>query len=235
MPGGRGTDCGAEAKRPAVLHIEDDSLWVRVVADLLNKWPEVCHVGSVGNGHDGIRQCAEKMPAIVILDLGLPDLNGFEVLDCLNALSFPPQVLLLTCRKDQALLYRLGFGGIAGLIWKSPDFARGLRLALVALAAGRSYFPPEVCEAVHQFRSSPDAFFKILSPWELKLVSLLAQGFRDEDIAEKTGRSCSTLRSHWHNIAEKLGFHDRHEIQRWAAARGFGQAPGSGGPGRSGK
>jgi len=226
MPDGLGIDHNAGGKRPAVLHIEDDSLWRRTTAALLDDWPEFCQMESAANGRDGIRQCAEKMPAIVILDLGLPDLDGFEVLDRLNALPRPPQILLLTCRRDQALLYRLGSGGIAGLIWKDDDFVRDLlRPALVSLAAGKSYFAPDVSAAMRRFRTSPDAFFKILSPWELKLVTLLAQGFRDDAVALKTGCGSGTIRNHWHNIAVKLGLPDRHAVRLWAEARGFGRKP----------
>jgi len=209
---------------PTVFHIEDDPLWAGATASLLNDWPEVCHVGSAINGRDGITLCLERQPAIVLLDLGLPDINGFAVLDCLNALPCPPQVLLLTGRMDEALLYRLGSGGVAGLIRKGGDFARHLRPALTAVAAGRSYFPPEVGEAVRRFRRSPDAFFKMLSRWELRLVSLLALGLRDAEIAAETGCCCGTIRNHWHNIAGKLGLGDRHDLKRWADAKGFGPA-----------
>ena len=101
-----------------VFHIEDDCLWAEVTAHLLEEWPEVCHVGTATNGRDGIALCREKHPAIVLLALVLPDINGFVVLDRLNDLPHPPLVLLLTCRTDEVLLNRLGSGGIAGLIWK---------------------------------------------------------------------------------------------------------------------
>lgn len=209
---------------PAVLHIEDDHLWAGVVTGLLSEWSEVCHVGTASNGHDGIVLCAKRKPDIVILDLGLPDLAGFAVLDRLKALACPPQILLLTCRMDQALLYRVGCEGIASLIWKNGDFAHHLRLALGFAATSRPYLPPEVIEAVRQFRTSPKAFFKLLSPWELELVSLLAQGLRDDEIAFKTGRRCGTIRNHWHNIAGKLGLTGRHDIRHWAESKGFGVA-----------
>lgn len=204
-----------------VFHIEDDCLWAEVTAHLLEEWPEVCHVGTATNGRDGIALCREKHPAIVLLDLVLPDINGFVVLDRLNDLPHPPLVLLLTCRTDEVLLNRLGSGGIAGLIWKGSHFADQLRPALAAVAAGSGYFPPEVREAVSRFRRSPNAFFKILSPWELRLVSSLALGLKDGDIAAETGCCCGTIRNHWHNIAGKLGLGDRHDLQRWAEAEGF--------------
>jgi len=224
-PGGQETDRNAGGKRPAVLHIEDDSLWARVVAGLLGDWPEVCPVGAAGNGHDGLVLCAERKPAVVILDLVLPDLKGFEVLDRLNALPHPPQILLLTCRQDEAVLYRLGFGGVAGLIWKSIDFARHLRPALAALAAGRSYFPPEVTGALRRFHASPDAFFKILSPLEQRLVSLAGMGWTDGEIARRLACGFSTVRVHFRNIMIKLGLEGRHALLRWARTAGFDHEP----------
>lgn len=191
---------------------------------LLNEWPEVCHGGTAKNGRDGIALCREKQPAIVILDLGLPDIDGFVVLAQLNALPRPPLVLLLTCRADEALLYRVISGGVAGLIWKGVHFADQLRAALAAVVVGDDYFPPEAGAAIRRFRRSPDAFFKILSPWELSLVSLLALGLKDDAIAAEAGCCCGTIRNHWHNIAGKLGLGDRHDLKRWADAKGFGPA-----------
>lgn len=194
---------------------------------MLRLWPEVCHVGSAANGRDGIALCREKQPAIVLLDLGLPDLDGFAVWEQLHTLPRPPRALLLTGRTDEALLHRVGLGGFAGLLCKDAVLPDHLRPALAVVAAERTYYPREVGEALRRFRGSPDAFFKLLSPWELKLVSLLAQGHRDDDIAAQTGCRGGTIRNHWHNIAGKLGLRDRHDLHRWAVAKGFGFGPGS--------
>lgn len=206
---------------PTVLHIEDDHLWAEVTADLLKAWPEVCHVGTAPCGREGIALCREKQPAIVILDLGLPDIDGLAVLMQLNALLRPPLVLLLTGRADEAFLYRLGTGDIAGLVWKRVGFADHLRPALAAVAGGGGYFPPEVREAIRRFRRSPDAFFKILSPSEQHLVSLTDLGCTDAEIARCTGRCPSTVRVHFHNLMVKLQLKDRHELLHWARARGL--------------
>lgn len=219
-------DPGEQARRgtqgkAGVFHIEDDSLWSGVTAHLLGQWPEVCHRGTASTGMEGVAQCRVIMPAIVLLDLVLPDMSGFAVWDQLSALSRPPKILLLTCRADEALLHRLLIGGIAGLIWKKGDFVEHLRPALAAVAAGGSYFPSEVEEAVRRFRASPDAFHKVLSPWELKLVTMLGLGRKDGDIADEIGCSRGTIRNHWRNIAVKLGLGDRHELRLWAERKGF--------------
>jgi len=206
---------------PTVFHIEDDPLWAGAIASLISESAAFCHVGSASSGRDGVSLCWEKQPDIVLLDLGLPDIDGSIVLDKLSALPCPPQILLLTGRMNEALLYRVITGGIAGLIPKNGDFARHLRPALAAAAAGMKYFPPEVREAVSRFRNFPDAFFKILSPIERQLLSQAGSGCSDGQIARCTGRCASTIRVHFHNIMAKLGLKDRHELLRWAQAKGL--------------
>lgn len=208
-------------KVSTVLHIEDERLWREFTASLLNEWPEACYAGSAGNGLDGIAHCREKRPAIVLLDLGLPDIDGFTVLDELNALPHPPRVLLLTGRMNDALLYRVILGDIAGLIPKSGDFDQHLRPALAVVLAGKKYFPPEVVEAARQLRHSPDAFFKILSPIERQMLCRAGTGCPDGQIARCTGRCASTVRVHIHHIMAKLGLKHRPELQRWALAKGL--------------
>lgn len=104
---------------PTGLPVEDDPLWTEAVARLLDQWPEVCHGGYAGSGCDGIALCKAKRPSVVLLDLSLPDIDGFRVRDELSALPCPPCFLLLTARMDEVLLYRLGSGDAVGLIKKS--------------------------------------------------------------------------------------------------------------------
>lgn len=181
-------------------------------------------MGTAQNGEDGVVRCRTLQPDVVILDLVLPDACGFAVWDQLNALLRPPKILLLTCRADEALFHRLVLGEAGGMIWKRVDFAQYLRPAIATLSIGCSYFPADVSEAISKFRRSPDAFYKLLSPWELKLLALLALGQKDGDIAREIKRSCGTIRNHWHNIAVKLGLRDRHDLKAWAAAKGFAPA-----------
>lgn len=220
-PLNQGWFAAPQSPAPRVLHIEDDPLWADAAARLLHKWPEVAHIGTATNGRDGINRCRDLRPAVVLLDLVLSDISGFEVWEYLKAMSQRPKILLLTCRTDEVLLHHLVLGEAEGLIWKQSNFADFLRPALAAIVAGSSYFPSGVARALQQFRSSPNAFYKILSPLELRLVSLLVRGWRDEYIAEQIGRSPGTIRNHWHIITRKLGLRDRHDLRIWAETKGF--------------
>lgn len=209
------------AHSPTVLHIEDDALWSEVTAHLLKEWTDIRQIGTAANGHQGLAICSAAQPDIVLLDLGLPDMDGLAVLDRLTKLPHPPQIVVLTKRRTEALIYQLSFLRIVSLIWKSGAFAPDLRLALTAAIARQRYLPDEVREETRRLSRDPEAFSKILSPREINLVCLMAQGFSDSEIADKTGCAHGTIRNHRHNIVCKLGLRDKFELVRWAESKGF--------------
>lgn len=207
---------------PAVVHIEDDVFWAGAVARWVGDCSEVRYAGFAMNGRDGIELCREKQLAIVLLDLILPDIDGFNVVDQLQALKLPPWILLLTCRTDDAVLFRIGTSPVAGLIWKSNRTGEHLRSAFSAVIAGKDCFPPEVDDAVHRFRSSPDAFSKIFSDREIFLLDDFADGLSDKAIAAKRNLNQETVHSHREHIMAKLGLHRTPDLILWAKDKGFG-------------
>jgi DNA-binding NarL/FixJ family response regulator len=208
----------------SVVHIEDDPLWARETAACLRRWPEVRYLGTARNAKEGIKLCRATKPAVAILDLILPDMCGLELWDHLREKQPRLKILPLTCRSDEVVLHRLVSGKSPGLIWKRNDFAKHLRPALTTLTKGGNYFPPNVAESLRKFRSSPNAFYKILSSWEIFLVSLFSHGLRDEEIARRIGLKKETIRNHRLNITKKAGLEKRHNLMDWAKERGFGRA-----------
>jgi DNA-binding NarL/FixJ family response regulator len=171
---------------------------------------------------EGLALCREKRPAVVLVDLGLPDGDGFQLAAQLKALVPAPRILLLSSRADDVTLFRAWSGPVEGLIWKSNRSIEHLQAALGALAAGRRFFPADVLAAVNRFRSSPNAFFKILSPREQSLIQSLVRGDSDENIAEANGISRHTVHSHRKSVMAKLGLHSLRDLIHWGAERGFG-------------
>jgi DNA-binding NarL/FixJ family response regulator len=207
--------------RSTVFHIDDDPLLAGAVGRILSSLPNVAYLGFTTSGRDGVALCRDKQPAIVLLDLWLPDGDGLDLIDELAALRKPPQILVLTGRADDATLYRTWIGAVAGLIWKTSRCAERLKSAFGALANGRRYFPPEVLESIQRFRSSPEAYYKILSLREQSLLSALGHGDSDAQIATATGLAWETVHSHRKHIMGKLNLHHGHELVRWAMDKGF--------------
>ncbi|OHE88798.1 MAG: hypothetical protein A3G75_01835 [Verrucomicrobia bacterium RIFCSPLOWO2_12_FULL_64_8] len=128
-------------------------------------------------------------------------------------------------RDDDVVLFRIGTSKLAGLIWKSNCSGGHFHSAFSSVIAGRNYFPQEVDDAVHRLRASPDAFFKILSEREIRLLDDFVVGHSDQEIAAKRGFSPETVHSHRQHIMAKLGLHPTLDLVEWAKDRGFGSHP----------
>lgn len=208
-------------QQKSVLHIEGDVLWGRAVKRMISAWREVRHVGIATTAAKGFELCHVLQPDIVLLDLQLPDADGFDLVVALASLSFPPRILLLTVKSDEATLYRANHTPISGMVWKASHVHDTLRHAIGEALAGRKYFPADVRDAMRVIRSDPAAFFKILSERELSLLPSLCQGFTDAQIAVQTGLSPATVKSHRQHIMAKLDLHRTADLIRWAAEKGF--------------
>jgi two-component system, LuxR family, secretion system response regulator SsrB len=205
----------------SLLHIEGDALWGMAVKRMINAWREVRYIEVATTAAKGLELCQVHQPDIVLLDLQLPDADGFEVVMVLASRPSPPRVLLLTVKSDEATLYRAHHAPIAGMVWKGCHIHDTLRHAIGEALAGRKYFPADVRDAMRLVRSDPAAFFKILSERELSLLPLLSQGCPDGQIAVQTGLSPATVKSHRQHIMSKLDLHRTADLIRWAAAKGF--------------
>jgi DNA-binding NarL/FixJ family response regulator len=217
---------------PSVLHIDPDPIWGLAVQRMIDRWPEVRHAGRAASAAEGLARCRAGLPDLVLLELRLPDADGFEVVDALaGGLSRPPRILLLTARSDDATLYRLTRLPVAGMVWKTAEIRDLLRAGIGEALAGRRFFPADVRAALRAVRCNPDAFFKILSERELAMLPLLCLGSPDTRIAQQTGLSPATVKSHRQHIMSKLNLHRAADLVRWAAEKGFidlGPAPARG-------
>jgi DNA-binding NarL/FixJ family response regulator len=212
----------APADAFTVVHIEDDPFWAGFVGDLIRRLPKFRVGASVATGREGVERSRALAPDIVLLDLRLPDLDGFEVLAALAAQPRPPRVLLLSCRMDDLALSRLKFSEVAGMISKSPDMERCLLTGLEVVAGGGRFFSPEVQAALRRFQAAPDALHKILSVREQEVLRLIASGHTDAEIAAAIGIARATAHTHRQNLMDKVGVHTAAKLQLWAREKGFG-------------
>jgi two-component system, NarL family, nitrate/nitrite response regulator NarL len=209
------------ANPATVFLVEDDPYCADVVAQLLARWPEIHYVGCASTATGGLLECRACRPDIVILDLWLPDGDGYQIVEQLPEPGYQPRILLFTSRCDDVVLARLKLAGVWGLIWKGLGGADELRAALHALAHGRRYFSADVQEAAGTLRASADAYFKILSNRELSLIPFFATGASDGEVASAVGMSPATAHSHRHRIMVKLNLRRTVDLMQWAAHAGF--------------
>jgi two-component system response regulator NreC len=210
-----------ENAKPTLFHIEDDPIWVDVVAKILREDAGLTYLGSAATAIEGLEAICSQTPDIVLLDLILPDADGFDVIGYLQRLEVAPRILFLTVRRDEATLFRLREPCVMGMIWKNTFIRDRLPLAISQVIAGRRFFSADLRDAMNSMHSNPNSFYKILSNRELELLPLLGRGHSDAEIAGLAGIKPLTVKSHRDHILSKLGLHKTRDLMRWCAEKGF--------------
>jgi DNA-binding NarL/FixJ family response regulator len=217
-------------RRVALIHIDADTFGASLIESVISASSVVRYQGFAETGKSGLDLCRKMAPAMALLDLMLPDMDGFRLVDELALLPSPPRVLVLTSRADDYTLDQVQWRPIAGLVWKAASARRELGRAVDAVAGGGTYFPPDVKETIQVFRNRTDAFFKILSKREQELMPLFGIGMADGAIAARVSISAWTIHSHRKSIMHKLGLHRESELVIRAIEMGFVHIPRSATP-----
>jgi two-component system response regulator NreC len=206
----------------SVLHIEDDPLWGDVVRLVVESAAHPVAYRRCASRAEGVRMARGWPPEIVLLDLRLPDGDGFGAVAELQAGAGRPRILAVSARTDEVALWRImREPGLAGCVWKTGELRAHLADGLAALQRGHRYLAPDVHAAMRRLRADPQAFFKILSDRELGLLPALGRGLTDDELAAHTGLSALTVKSHRQHIMAKLGLHRTPDLIYWAIAHGF--------------
>lgn len=210
----------------AIVVIEDQAivrgLVVRAAQDAL---PDAV-VHPARSGAEGLELCRREQPGIVLLDLELPDVDGFELVTTIRAASSRTRIIIFSSHTEDYLLHRVNQAHVEGFVDKNEQTPEMLIDALRTVAADRRYFSPTIERALAQLRSDPRAFPKVLSEREQELLRLLGLGWTDTKIAEVVKLSEFTVRNHRRNIMSRLGIHSTPELIRYALEHGFTRARG---------
>lgn len=204
-----------------ILHVEDASHWGGWVARILEEHPRAQHVGLAETGTAALEMAAVLQPDLVLLDIVLPDMDGFAIAEQLAAMPMPPKIVLLSARMDQATLYRAARPPFSGLLWKEAGLDKTLFRAIDELVQGHDYYPPEVQAAQLTLRHDPSFVFNLLSNADLDLLPRFGLGLTDEEIAPHLKLSVSDVRSQRRELMDKLGLRRSAELVHWAIRHGF--------------
>ncbi|MGC5701539.1 response regulator transcription factor [Pseudomonas sp. NFXW11] len=185
--------------------IVDDHPVIRLAVRMLMERHGFEVVAETDNGTDALKLALEYVPDILILDIGIPQLDGFEVITRLMSKGMPIKVLVLTLQVPGPFSMRCMQAGAAGYVCKQQDITE-LISAVRAVLAGYSYFPNE---ALHTFRSSQgisseEEMIELLSGRELIVLKQLTNGMSNKEIAEGLCLSNKTVSTYKRRLLAKL-------------------------------
>lgn len=182
---------------------------------------EVC--GEASNGREAVEKALKLNPDVVILDVGMPNLNGLEATRQIVKAKPQIRILILTLHDSDQLVQEVLNAGARGFLLKS-DAARDLVTAVEALRNNKIYFTPKVASMVlegylrrNSGEPEPEPPTRNrLTPREREIVQLLAEGKSSREVADALGLSVKTAETHRANIMRKLNLHSVSDLVLYA-------------------
>jgi DNA-binding NarL/FixJ family response regulator len=178
-------------------------------------------VGEAGTGTDAIAAIYRVQPDLVLLDLDLPDINGFDVFEGIRHMSSFPRVIVVSALTSDYVVHQCNKMPIKGFLDKPFSLASSLKEAIQVVMTGRTYFSAHFSRRKAELRSDPRSFDKILSDQEQIVLALTANHIPSAEIASRLGIALMTVETHLRNLSFKLGLHGRPALARYATGVGL--------------
>jgi DNA-binding NarL/FixJ family response regulator len=204
-----------------IVIIEDHLMFREVLRRICEVELRLLVVGEADDGKRAVEVVNTAKPDMVLLDLHLPNLDGFGVIEEIRRSLPEVLILVLSSHCDDYTVFRVERANIQGFVDKNTNSVAGLKQAISAVAAGRSSFSEAYRRVRAKRHSDPHAFDKLLGNRERTVLALVAQSLRDSEIAERLAISEQTVSTHRLNIIRKLGLSNTTELVRYARDHGF--------------
>jgi DNA-binding NarL/FixJ family response regulator len=211
--------------RIRVLIVDDHQMVAESLAAALQREPDIELVGIAGTALEAKRLAETERPDVVLMDFRLPDQDGAAATEAIKARRPETQVVMVTSADDEAVLLRCVEAGCSGFIPKDRP-VRELVEAVRAVHAGEALVsPPMLARLLPRLRPSHRDARPDLTPRELDILGLLAQGISNQVIADQLGISRNTVRNHVQSILSKLEAHSKLEAVSTAVREGIIRYP----------
>ncbi|MFD5103568.1 response regulator [Streptomyces albidochromogenes] len=217
----------ADAARPAkngirVLLVDDHQVVRRGLRTFLEVQDDIEVVGEAADGAEGVARAEELRPDVVLMDIKMPGTDGIDALRKLRELANPARVLIVTSFTEQRTVVPALRAGASGYVYKDvdPDALAG---AIRSVHAGHVLLQPEVAGALlaQEDGNNGTGRGSTLTEREREVLTLIADGRSNREIARALVLSEKTVKTHVSNILMKLDLSDRTQAALWAVRHGI--------------
>jgi DNA-binding NarL/FixJ family response regulator len=208
-------DPETNSDRIRVMCVDDHPIVRKGIASLLANESDTVLVGEASTGKEAVESFRALRPDVLLIDLRMPEMDGISAIHQIRR-EFPEaRIIALTSYAGDQDIYQALEAGVRGYLLKETVHTEVIR-AIRTVHAGRRLVPAEVAERMSEYL--PQA---ALTPREVEVLSSIAQGLANKDIAERLGTASGTVKMHVQNILVKLGAADRTHAVTIAIQRGI--------------
>jgi|SRR5208283_245263 len=195
---------------------------------LLTAEEDIEVVGEAADGRELLQNVQAWRPDVILLDLRMPNTDGLTALQTLQSANNPAKVIILTASEDKNEFVQAMKLGCAGIVLKQTS-ADLIIKSIRKVHSGEIWLDQHTTAAVMRQFAATEAATSVgkarerapLSAREHEIVALVAQGYKNKEMAEKMFISEQTVKNHLHNIFDKLGVSDRLELALYAIHKGL--------------
>lgn len=213
--------------KPLRIVLADDHVVVRNGLRLiLLQQPDFEVVGEASDGREVVRLAEIEQPDVVVMDIGMPNLNGIEAARRITANRPGTAVVILSMHSDEGYVVRSLKAGVRAYLLKDSAEA-DLIAAIRAISAGRSFFSPAIRRLLQEdfMRQLEDHevedTYDLLTTREREILQLAAEGKTNKDMANVLNLSLFTVETHRAHILQKLNLHSVPELILYAVRKGI--------------
>ena len=213
--------------RIAVLLAEDHMIVREGLKKLLEAEDDIVVVGEAADGRKAVELTQKLHPAVVVMDIAMPHLNGLEATRQILKTDPGVKILILSAHSDDAYVESVTSLGAVGYLIKQTS-AHFLSEAIREVHKGNTFFSPDVAKRFHKRQQEslnrkglPKDNAAQLSSREVEVLQLIAEGEANKQIAEALSISIKTVETHRTHVMQKLGVHNVAMLTKYAIREGF--------------
>ena len=208
-----------------IILVDDHGLVRAGVQSVIKHRDDIVVIAEANNGREAVAACVEKQPDVVIMDIGMPDMNGIEATRLIRRDCPQAKVIALSMHSDKRYVAEMLKVGAAGYLMKDCA-SEELVSAIQTVLKGDRYLSPKLSNIlahslIGKETAKEEQVFEVLSGREREILQLIAEGFTSKEIADKLFISNKTVDTHKKNIMERTNTNSVAGLTRYAIRAGI--------------